>query len=85
MLDTIKQLFVLIRPFIAPKLIGWGLKVLAGVFLTLGIQNDVATTWISGTVDIIVAAASFGLGALISLIQNKKAVLTTPPATPATQ
>jgi hypothetical protein len=84
MVDYIKQLLVLVKPFLAPKLIGWLLKILAGVFLTLGIQNDAATSWVTTTVDILVGAVSFGLGALISLIQNKKAVLATPPAPPTT-
>jgi len=80
MLDKLKDLFALIKPYIAPKLIGWVLKVLAGVFGTLGIETGVQEGFVNGLVEIVLAAVLFGLGALISLIQNKKAVQATPPA-----
>lgn len=78
-----KELLDLIKPFLLPKLIGWTMKVLSGVFLTLGVESAVQTTIVDGLVQFAIAAVTFGIGWLISLIQNKKAIMATPP--PPTQ
>ena len=74
-----KDLINLIKPYLAPKVIGWLLKVMSGVFLALGWSDQQAIEWLTPTVELALAALSFGIGALISLIQNKKAVIAAPP------
>lgn len=74
-----KDLVNLIKPYLAPKLLGWLLKVMAGVFLALGWSETQATAWLSPTIEMAFSAVSLGLGILISMIQNKKAIMAEPP------
>jgi hypothetical protein len=60
------------KGFLTGFITRWVLKLLAGVLVTLGIQEGSAA-------EVIGAIVTFGLGILISLIQQKKAIETVPP------
>jgi hypothetical protein len=79
-MDYVKQLYVLIKPYLVPKIIGWGAKVLAGVFATLGMLPDVQNQFLSSTTELLLSGAFFLIGLAVSAITNKKAVEATPPA-----
>ncbi len=59
-------------------IVRWLLKAGAGVLLTLGLEESDVTK-------LLAAVVSFGLGALISIIQHKQALAQQPPQTPPAQ
>lgn len=73
------DLIQLIKPYLGPKVVGWLFKMLSGAFLAVGWLEPQAMQFLGQFTDLIFAAVSLGLGILISLIQNKKAVLAEPP------
>jgi hypothetical protein len=61
-----------IKGFLGGMLVRWVLKVGAGVIGTLGVSQGSAT-------EVVSAVVMFAVGALISLIQHKKAIDTPAP------
>ena len=73
MIDTLKDLWVLAKPYLTGMVTRWLLKVGGSVLAYSGWDENQTLVFVGGLLSIIA-------GMLISLFQNKKAVLATPPA-----